>query len=279
VSQTGTGNAVLPPAVHRGKGRIHHAGYRGAPAERVDDLISYRLHRQQYAISADFSQGQSAIMVVANIADHRFTGTMTPQEIRDELEALDIKVRDLAQLSGVPENYLSKVFGKAGRKIQHHEMIAIERALAAKRAEMEGTDSGAFDTTPLPKIPLLGDVPAGSPQEAIEISGKWHPVTDPDTPPRAYALRIKGDSMDKLVPDGATITVDPDDRDLWDGAQYVVRTQDGEATFKEYHANPARLVPLSNNPAHTAIKLGDEPIEILGRVWSWTVRARPRPGA
>ncbi len=218
-------------------------------------------------------------MVVASIADYRFTGTMTPQEIRDELGALDLTVRDLAKLSGVPENFLSKVFGKAGRKIQHHEMVAIERALAAKRAEIEGVDLSAIEVVGLPKIPLLGEVPAGSPQEAIQISGKWHPVTDPDTPPRAYALRIKGDSMDKLAPDGATITVDPDDRDLWDGAQYVVRTQDGEATFKEYHANPARLVPLSNNPAHLPIKLGDEPIEILGRVWSWTVRARPRPGA
>jgi repressor LexA len=278
VSQPGTGDAVFPPAVHRGKGRIHHAGYRGAPAERVDDLISYRLHRQQYAISADFAQEQSAIMGVANIADHRFTGTMTPQEIRDELEALGLKIRDLADLSGVQENYLTKSLGKTGRGIKHVEMLAIERALAARRAEVEG-DAGEPAEETIPKIPLLGDVPAGPPQKAIELSGKWHPVSDPDTPPRAYALRVKGDSMDKLVPDGATITIDPDDRDLWDGAQYVVRTQDGEATFKEYHANPARLVPLSNNPTHTAIKLGDEPIEILGRVWSWTVRARPRPGA
>jgi repressor LexA len=279
VSQPGAGHAVLAPAVNRGKGGIHHARYRGTPAESVDDLVSYRLHSQQYAISADNAQAQSAIMVVASIADYRFTGMMTPQEIRDELGALNLTVRDLAKLSGVPENFLSKVFGKAGRKIQHNEMVAIERALAAKRAEIEGVDLSAIEVVGLPKIPLLGEVPAGSPQEAIQISGKWHPVTDPDTPPRAYALRIKGDSMDKLAPDGATITVDPDDRDLWDGAQYVVRTQDGEATFKEYHANPARLVPLSNNPAHLPIKLGDEPIEILGRVWSWTVRARPRPGA
>lgn len=278
MSQAGTGYAVFPPAMDRGKGRIHHTGHRCAPAECVDDLVSYRLHNRQYAISADFPQQKSAIMVVANIADRRFTGTMSPQEIRDELEALGLKIRDLAELSGVPENYLTKSLGKTGRGIKHVEMVAIERALAAKRAEVEGGEGEA--TLPaLPKIPLLGDVPAGPPQQAIELSGKWHPVSDPDTPPRAYALRVKGDSMDKLVPDGATITIDPDDRDLWDGAQYVVRTQDGEATFKEYHANPARLVPLSSNPAHTAIKLGDEPIEILGRVWSWTVRARPRPGA
>lgn len=278
MSQPGTGHAVLTPAMDRGKGCIHHTGHRCAPAECVNDLVGYRLHNKQYAISADFPQQKSAIMVVANIADHRFTGTMSPQEIRDELEALGLKIRDLAELSGVQENYLTKSLGKTGRGIKHVEMVAIERALAAKRAEVEG-DDGEPTLPTLPKIPLLGEVPAGPPQQAIELSGKWHPVSDPDTPPRAYALRVKGDSMDKLVPDGATITIDPDDRDLWDGAQYVVRTQDGEATFKEYHANPARLVPLSNNPAHTAIKLGDEPIEILGRVWSWTVRARPRPGA
>jgi SOS-response transcriptional repressor LexA len=199
---------------------------------------------------------------------------MTPQEIRDEMQFLGMGVRALAQATGVSENYLTKSLGKAGRRIQHHEMVAIEEALAAKRRELEGEPEDA-PLRPLPAIPLLGDVPAGRPQDAIEITGKWHPVSDPDTPKRAYALRIRGDSMDKLAPDGATIIVDPDDRDLWDGAQYVVRGSNG-TTFKEYHANPARLVPLSTNPEHQVTKLGDEPIEILGRVWSWTVRARPR---
>ena len=219
-------------------------------------------------------------MGVANIAVRRFIERMTPQEIRDELDALGIRIRDLAGLSGIPENYLTKSLGSAGRRIQHGEMLAIEQALRLKRAEIEGEDAaGASYSAGLPKVPLLGDVPAGPPQQAIELSGKWHPVSDPDTPARAYALRVKGDSMDKLVPDGATIIIDPDDRDLWDGAQYVVRTPDGEATFKEYHTNPARLVPLSSNPDHREIKLGDESLEVLGRVWSWTVRAKPRPGA
>lgn len=219
-------------------------------------------------------------MVVANTAERRLIVGMplTPAEIRDELASLDLTIRDLAALTGIQENYLTKSLGKAGRRIQVPEMLAIEQALMRRRSEIEGEDAHPR-TDELPKIPLLGEVPAGPPQQAIQLSGKWHAVSDPDTPPRAYALRVRGNSMDKLVPDGATIIVDPDDRDLWDGAQYVVRTEDGEATFKEYHANPARLVPLSNDDRHRTIKLGDEPIEILGRVWSWTVRARPRPAA
>jgi len=202
---------------------------------------------------------------------------MTPEEIRDEMQYLGMGIRALAAAANVSENHLSKSLGKARRRIQHAEMIAIEGALAARRREAEG-ESGAIEAVQsLPAIPLLGDVPAGRPQDAIELSGKWHPVSDPDTPARAYALRVRGDSMDRMVPDGATIIIDPDDRDLWDGAQYVVRGSEG-TTFKEYHANPARLVPLSSNPDHREIRLGDEPIEVLGRVWSWTVRARPRGG-
>lgn len=200
---------------------------------------------------------------------------MTPQEIKDELEVLGMSVRDLAKATGIQENYLSKSLGKAARRIQYPEMVAIEGALYRARLEADGPAAFPREEQGLPKIPLLGDVPAGRPQDAIEMTGRWHAVSDPDTPPRAYALRVKGDSMDKLVPDGATIIVDPDDRDLWDGAQYVVRGSDG-STFKEYRANPARLVPLSSNPSFHEVKLGDEPVEILGRVFSWTVRARPR---
>lgn len=242
-------------------------------------MIGDCLHGRNLRHSQINSNTISAILEVATFAERGFVSAMTPQEIRDEMAALGVKVRELANLSGIQENFLTKSLGKQGRKIQHPEMLAIERALRKRRAEIEGEDGAAMPHPGLPKIPLLGDVPAGPPQEAIEISGKWHPVSDPDTPPRAYALRVKGDSMDKLVQDGATIIIDPDDRDLWDGAQYVIRSQDGETTFKEYHANPARLVPLSSNPAHQIIKLGDEPIEVLGRVWSWTVRAKPRPVA
>ena len=45
---------------------------------------------------------------------------------------------------------------------------------------------------------------------------------------------------------------------------YVV---DGEATFKQFKADPARFVPCSTNPAHREIRIGSgQAFELLGRV-------------
>jgi repressor LexA len=42
---------------------------------------------------------------------------------------------------------------------------------------------------------------------------------------------------------------------------------DGEATFKQFKADPARFVPCSTNPAHQDIRIGSgQAFELVGRV-------------
>lgn len=101
-------------------------------------------------------------------------------------------------------------------------------------------------------------------------------VSDPDVPSTAYGLTVKGDSMDLVIADGNTIVIDAADKKLFPGYRYVVRTADGETTFKEYQEGPARLVPLSSNPAHREILLGSEPIVIEGRVVLYVMKDPPR---
>lgn len=194
-------------------------------------------------------------------------GMMTPDQIRAELDARNMSIRDLAGAIGLDENKLSKSLSGT-RGFKPAELAAIEREFAPI----------AEDATPLRKIPLLGKVPAGRPAPAEQHRGKWIPVSDPDTPPNAYALTPEGDSMDLIVPEGtaATLIIDPDDRQLWPGRRYVVMTEDGRTTFKEFQADPARLVPCSSNDEHRDIMLGDEPVTVLGRVWSYTLRDIPR---
>lgn len=204
-------------------------------------------------------------MEVALFCDPGFRVRMTPEQIRAELFDRGMSIRDLAEATGLDENKLSKSLGRQGRRIQVAEMQAIERVLG-EREPSEGIRT----------IPLLGDVPAGKLQLAHEQGGRRLAVSDPDTPPRAYALTVKGDSMDLIVPDGATLVIDPDDTAFWPGRRYVIRTQDGEATFKEYQDGPARLVPCSSNDQHKPIMLGDEPVTVLGRVFSYSMRDVPR---
>lgn len=95
------------------------------------------------------------------------------------------------------------------------------------------------------------------------------PVPTAGTPLNAIVLEVQGDSMDLEIEDGGHVIVDTDDKALFPGRLFVVLNGDGEATFKQFEAEPARLVPRSTNPAHTIIQIGDgQPFTVLGRVVS-----------
>ena len=192
---------------------------------------------------------------------------MTPDEIKAELRARNMTQRDLADAVGMDENHLSKAL-RGGRQFKIGEMDAIRKELAP---EPDDPDKLAIRS-----IPLLGEVPAGKPEAQEQRKGPRLIVSDPDLPARAYGLRVRGDSMDLIVPDGSTVIIDPDDTALWPGYRYVVRSADGETTFKEYQEGPSRLVPCSSNPEHRDIPLGSEPIKIEGRVFSYHMRDVPR---
>lgn len=262
-------DSVLLPTLHGGKRRDGKSRYSRRATEGLDQVESESVHVVRYATIADYAQARICDISSCDIRSIAQERGMTPMQIRAELDARGMSIRDLAEATGINENFLAKSLGKAARRIQVHEMEAIKRVLAPEPDDFERIRT----------IPLLGKVPAGKFQPAEQIGGRRVPVSDPETPPRAYALRVDGDSMDLITGDGTTLVIDPDDIALYPGRRYVVRTLDGETTFKEYQEGPARLVPCSSNPAHREIMLGAEPIEVLGRVWSYMMRDAPRRSA
>lgn len=115
--------------------------------------------------------------------------------------------------------------------------------------------------------PLIGEVSCGNWREAVEQPIGYVPSLDGG--PNTFALRAVGDSMDKIVPDGGMVGVDPDQLDLLDGRAYIVRNDTGETTAKRYRSNPARLVPASSNPNHQEIAIGRDGFGVIGRiVWA-----------
>lgn len=60
------------------------------------------------------------------------------------------------------------------------------------------------------EVPLYGSIAAGTPIEMIEVD-ETHPVPAKvmDKYPDAFLLKVKGRSMDKVLPDGCYALIDP----------------------------------------------------------------------
>lgn len=124
---------------------------------------------------------------------------------------------------------------------------------------------------PLPGITLVPELTWVSAGKLVDSSTQT-PLQDvkllafPDLGPGDFfALRVEGDSMDRVSPSGSVIVVNREDKQLLPGKPYVFWSRG--ATYKLWRPNPARLEPYSTNPAHQAIFLmpDDEP-HVVGRV-------------
>jgi phage repressor protein C with HTH and peptisase S24 domain len=181
--------------------------------------------------------------------------------IKARMEAVGLKGKDLAEGIGISADKISKSL-KGTRAFKADEVDRIRELLRI--------GDPAPIVAPSRTIPVLGMVSAGRWQEAIAAEGpnggERMPVFDPHTPRNAFAVRVAGDSMDRIVEDGGTIIVDPDDRALYPKRYYIVRNGHGDTTFKQFLDEPARLCPCSTNPAHKDILIGEEAFEIVGRV-------------
>jgi len=192
-------------------------------------------------------------------------------ELRAQIAAKKFSQKRLADHLSIAPARVTEIL-KGGRRIQSQEMPRLAEWLGLSdesEAQRQFVPEGAI---PVAAVPLLGEVPGGNWREAIRSTHHFIQAPEPNLPRFAYALKVVGDSMDKIVQDGATIIVDPEDQDLFDKWLYVVRNGEGEVTFKQYREKPARLVPCSTNPDHKVIPIADRDYEIVGRVVLITMR-------
>ena len=121
-------------------------------------------------------------------------------------------------------------------------------------------------------IPVLGDVAAGIPIEAIEDIVDYEEI---DAALAAtgdfFGLRIKGSSMEpRIREDDVVIVRKQDDADTGDTA--VVMVNGDSATVKRIKKEPdGSIVLIPNNPAYDAqhfspAEIVDKPVHIIGKV-------------
>ncbi|MDF2494541.1 MAG: LexA family transcriptional regulator [Sphingomonas sp.] len=232
---------------------------RGAP-QSVDQIRSERVHADENAKMACSKQGVKCHNGSCHYGSVGcLTMGMENETIRRLMKERGYNQADLAELLGIDPTAVSKrLTGK--RPFKHNEIIKIESWLGA------APTPSALAASAVRTVPIIGRVAAGAYKEAIQQPLGHLPVPA-DAPKNAIALRVDGDSMDLEIDDGGTVVVDLDDRALFPGKLYVIINEDGETTFKQFEADPARLEPRSTNPAHKPIVMGDgQAFTVFGRV-------------
>ena len=129
-----------------------------------------------------------------------------------------------------------------------------------------------FPSGPMTEVPLISWVSAGYMQtpEAVQEIEDAEKLYEAGLDPlgRWVALRVVGDSMDRISPPDSIIFVNLRDRRLVANACYViVDAESGEATYKRWRPQPDRWEPVSTNPIHEPffVSAASAPL-VLGRV-------------
>jgi repressor LexA len=189
-----------------------------------------------------------------------------PNNIRELREAKGLSQRALADAMGVHFTTISK-FERSERELTVGWKLKLAAGLGVDPSEIDGGE----DVPHLGrKIPIIGQIAAGNWKEAIEAPQGYLPAFG--APEHAFALVVDGESMNKVAPAGAVVTINPDDFTLCDGRYYAILNGDGEATFKQFRADPPRLEPCSTLPEFESFILGREPFTVIGRVIGYAVR-------
>lgn len=161
-------------------------------------------------------------------------------------------------------------FGLSSLATVHKHLSNIERKGLITRT---WNLSRAIELTPPEKsveaveLPLLGEVAAGSPIEALETEARLAvPVDFVRRPHTAFTLRVQGASMvGEGILDGDFIVVEP--RPSADNGETVVALVKGEATVKKFHRQADGLIRLQPaNPSMEPILAREEEVEVRGIV-------------
>ena len=119
-------------------------------------------------------------------------------------------------------------------------------------------------------VPLVSWVSAGNlrPNEGVQPDQIEKHVPVANLPKGDWlALKVLGDSMDRVAPEDSILIVNRADETLIDGKFYVFSLEGGEATFKRFRRRPEMMLqPYSTNLDHLSISVRDKELYVFGRV-------------
>lgn len=131
--------------------------------------------------------------------------------------------------------------------------------------------NSSLNTVPGINIPVLGDVAAGIPIEAIQDIVDYEEIDAAlASAGEFFGLRLKGASMEPRMRDGDVVIVRKQD-DAETGDVAVVMVNGDSATVKRIKKEPAGITLIPNNPAYdptyySNAEIQSLPVRIIGKV-------------
>jgi repressor LexA len=162
---------------------------------------------------------------------------------------------------------VQEAFGFASPRtaVEHLEALVEEGRLAKTPGKARGYRLAADGGRPVRLVPLLGRVPAGPLDAAVEDLEGYLPVHWPRSGDELFALRVRGESMTGagILP-GDVVVVRRQARA--DSGEIVVALIEDEATVKRLHLQGRRVELHPANPAFEPIVPRPGTLRLLGKV-------------
>lgn len=184
------------------------------------------------------------------------------------------------KLSGENLMALAKALRCSARWLATGEGSPVPESLSLDKPWLDMDDASNVEqgppiVSPYRAIPIVGTAQMGA-------DGYWYALEEADgtvdaysRDASAYALRLKGDSMEPAIHSGWVAVIEPD-RDYFPGEYVMVRTTEGESMLKRLlYSNEAEVSLLSVN-GHTIRNIPTEQIEHIHSVGAIVPPSRAR---
>lgn len=191
-----------------------------------------------------------------------------------------MRLKEARKKKGLTQIEVAQMIGisQSGFSAWESGKTRIDAQSLSKLASLYGVSTSYLlgeEDSPTPKafrIPVLGDVAAGIPIEAVENIIDWEEISDDlAATGEFFALQVKGSSMEPRIKEGDVVIVRRQE-DANTGDTAVVIVNGDSATVKRIKKEPdGSLWLLPNNPAYdprhfSPAEIIEKPVSILGKV-------------
>lgn len=195
---------------------------------------------------------------------------------------LAANIRRLRRSRDMTQADLAKAIGVGATSVSNWERGDAEPLMGRVRAmaklfrvpisEITGEESElvvGYSYASCPTAPLYGKIAAGEPIEKLPVDDElFIPPHVKREHPRAFYLEVKGESMNRVLPNGCYVLIDPDSQEC-DGDVMAVTVNGSDATIKRVFrgADAVTLAPESFDSRFEDERIADpEIVTPIGRV-------------